>query len=319
MKLKFIPLIPVLMFVLFSSGARSRTCHYTCTPPTCYPYDDPSTWNDTTNNPDNIPPGMNPDGSFLVDSATAERFGTLHPEAWDYNPSTPRSEKTYRALDAARVVLSENVSEIVRLPGFARTYVSLDGRLGPDGSPLPVVFVGIDDRRNSNIRTTAAEQAPKTVKGIPVSLQFYSEFKPIDRTSKDPSDRDGATDPQDCTPPSDAELYPDDALYDADDRAAQAVLAANLSEIQAIPGYSQWHTRLDAKGRIGPDGLTITIIVVYIDDLEGPDNCAYPTDVARHLAVRCNKAIRKAALAAAPASLGGIPLELEFYSDIRLL
>jgi hypothetical protein len=322
MRLKIMPVL--LLGIFLSSNAYSRTCHYTCTPPTCYPYDDPITWNHTTNNPDNVPPGMNPDGSFLVDSETAATFGKLHPEAWDHNPSTPRSEKTQRALDAARIVLFQNVSQITRLPGFARTYVSLDGRLGPDGSQLPVVFVGIDDRNNPKIRADAAAQASETVKGMPVSLQFYSEFKPFD--AKDLADTVKDTEDQNCTPPSDAELHPDQALYNADAAAAQAVITTNLSTLKAIPGYAQSSTSLDSKERIGPNGVTITVIVVQIDDLDGPDNCADSVDVggtgksSRDVfgqgIRRSNKAIRKAAAVAAPASLGNIPVELMFYSDI---
>jgi hypothetical protein len=319
MGLKFMPVL--LCGMLLSSNAYSETCHYTCTPPSCYPYDAPDTWNNTTNNPANVPPGMNPDGSFQVDEETARKFAELHPDAWDHNPSTPRSEKTELALDAARIVLFQNKSQITKLSGFARTYVSLDGRLGPDGSPQPVVFVGIDDRDNPEIHTAAAEQAPKIIQGIPVSLQFYSEFKPFE--TKDLTNAQGGND-QNCTPPSDAELHPDTAEYEADDTKARAVLSANLARLQAIPGYTQSYTSLDAKERRKSDGLLITVIVVGIDDNDGPDNCADqnefsrtpkpPFGVGRPRIRRCNKAIQKAALAAAPASLGGLPIELEFYS-----
>jgi hypothetical protein len=306
MKLKFIPIL--LLVLLLTINAHSRTCHYTCMPPSCYPYDDPATWNDTTNNPDNVPAGMNPDGSFLVDSETAQN---ADPRDWDYNPSTPGSEKTRRALDAARIILSRKVAQIAKLPGFARTYVSLDGRLGADGSQQPVVFVAIDDRGKPALRNAAEAQAPKMLGDLPVSLQFYSYFKPFQESSNGPPHRDGSFyNDQNCTPPTEAELNPDQAAYAAHDVAAQAVLTANLATLRAIPGYANSQTSLDVKDRTGPDGLSISIILVSIDDLNGSDDCT---------GVRCNKAIRKAARAAAPASIGGVPVELLFFSDIRAL
>lgn len=76
------------------------------------------------------------------------------------------------------MILLKNRSQITALPGYAVSYTDWDdkGRKGADGLIIPVIIVQINDIGTPSARAQAIAQCPTTMRGIPVTLEFYSDL-----------------------------------------------------------------------------------------------------------------------------------------------
>ena len=125
-------------------------------------------------------------GTFLLIYSLASVI-TVHPETASshYFEDTGADVR----LAAAQAVLDRNQASLQSIPGYGSSYVADDptGRLGPDGQPIAVIVIWIDDVTNPANKSAASKAAPSSLENIPVDVRFAStnRFDTEPSTNKD--------------------------------------------------------------------------------------------------------------------------------------
>lgn len=118
---------------------------------------------------------LNPDGSFAVSPAVADRATASMWNNADINPN-PQD-----AIDQAngQAVVRANLATLAKIPGYVTAYAAGDhlGRLTSDGRLITIIVVIVDDVRNPGVALTAGKTAPQSLSGLPVLLEFVSSIK----------------------------------------------------------------------------------------------------------------------------------------------